>query len=102
MPKSKKERVLKIDIDDLFDQALVLGSSLVYLTKDSADTIVEELEKRDLLSSDKGKKLAADIRKGFMSRKDKLHATIKSKLKDVIDDLGIATKEDLKKLKKVK
>jgi len=100
MAKNKKDKVLKIDVGDLLDQALVLGSSLVYLTKDSADTIIEELEKRNLLSPEKGKKLTEDIKKSFSERKEKLNEKVKEKLKKVIDDLGIATKEDLEKMKK--
>jgi polyhydroxyalkanoate synthesis regulator phasin len=102
MAKNKKEKVLKIDVGDLLDQALVLGSSLVYLTKDSADAIIEELEKKDLLSPEKGRKLTEDIKKGFSQRKEKLNLRIKAKLKKVIDNLGIATKEDLEKLRKAK
>ncbi len=100
MPKNKSNKSLKIDVDNLLDQAMVLGSSLVYLAKDSGEAIVGELEKRELLSTDKGRKLARDIKDNFKSRKSKLHAKVKDALKKVIDDLGIATKEDLEKMKK--
>ena len=99
MQTKKSKRVIRIDVDDLIDQALVLGSSLVYLAKDSADGIISELEKRQLLSSKEGKKMAEDIRNNFTKRKNKLHSKIKESLRGVIDDLGIATKEDLKKIK---
>ena len=70
MQTKKSKRVIRIDVDDLIDQALVLGSSLVYLAKDSADGIISELEKRQLLSSKEGKKMAEDIRNNFTKRKD--------------------------------
>ena len=99
MQAKKSKRVIKIDVDDFVDQAMVLGSSLVYLAKDSADGILDELEKRQLLSSKEGRKLAEDIKNNFTKRKNKLHAKIKESLRGVIDDLGIATKEDLKKIR---
>lgn len=95
----KKSKNLKSDIKDLLDQAVIFGSSLVYLTKDSADIIIEELEKKELLSSKEGRKLADDIHDNFTKRKNELHAKVKKHLKEIIDDLGIATKEDLKKMK---
>lgn len=96
----KKTKKTTIDVGDMLDQAIVLGSSLVYLAKDGADTIVEELEKRELISSKEGKKLANDIKDNFEKRKGDLHAKVKKHLKSIIDDLGIATKEDLQKMKK--
>ena len=96
---AKKSHKLTIDFDDLLDQAMVLGSSLVYLAKDSADEIVNELEKRELLSNEKGRKMASDLKDQFSTRKDKLHSKVKAHLTKVIDELGIATKEDLKKMK---
>jgi len=95
----KKGKNVKIEVGDLLDQAIVLSSSLVYLAKDGADTIVEELEKRDLLSTKEGRKLADDIKGNFEKRKQVLHEKVKKHLKSIIDDLGIATKEDLKKIK---
>ena len=94
---AKKSHKLTIDFDDLLDQAMVLGSSLVYLAKDSANELVDELEKRDLLSTDEGRKMANDLKNEFSTRKEKLHAKVKKHLTKVIDELGIATKEDLKK-----
>jgi polyhydroxyalkanoate synthesis regulator phasin len=93
----KKTKKAAIDVGDMIDQAIVLGSSMVYLAKDGADMIVEELEKKELLSTKEGKKLADDIRGNFEDRKKSLHEKVKKHLKSIIDDLGIATKEDLKK-----
>jgi polyhydroxyalkanoate synthesis regulator phasin len=99
MKMAKKSHELTIDFDDLLDQAMVLGSSLVYLARDSADDIVTELEKRDLLSSDEGRKMANDLKDEFSTRKAKLQSKVKTHLTKIIDELGIATKEDLKKAK---
>ncbi|OGG05583.1 hypothetical protein A2872_00280 [Candidatus Gottesmanbacteria bacterium RIFCSPHIGHO2_01_FULL_42_12] len=94
MAKTKK---LTLNVDNLLDQALVLGSSLVYLAKDSSDELITLLEKHDLLSHGEGKKVAKDIKDRFHTRKLKLHETLKKELRGVIDDLGIVTKKDLKK-----
>lgn len=94
---AKKSHKLTIDFDDLLDQAMVLGSSLVYLAKDSANEIVSELERKDLLSTDEGRKMANDLKSEFSDRREKLQGKVKSHLRRVIDELGIATKEDLKK-----
>ncbi len=82
---------------DVLDQVMVLGSSMVYLAKDSSEEVIKELEKRDLLSSAEGKKMAKDIKDNFQQRKDKLYGSVMDIARKVIDDLGIATKEDLKK-----
>lgn len=95
----KKKKTTTIELGDMLDQAIVLGSSMVYLAKDGADMIVEELEKKELLSTKEGRKLADDIKDNFEKRKGDLHAKVKKHLKTIIDDLGIATKEDLQKMK---
>ncbi len=96
MAKTKK---LTLDVDNLLDQALVLGSSLVYLAKDSSDELITLLENHDILVRDEGKKVAKKMKGRFHSQKSKLKETLKKELKNVIDDLGIATRKDLKKSK---
>ena len=87
-------------VDGLVDQLMVFGSSLVYLAKDGAEEIIKELEKQNLLNSEEGQKAAKEIREKFTKRKDSLHKSVKSSVQSVIDELGIATKDDIDSLRK--
>jgi polyhydroxyalkanoate synthesis regulator phasin len=89
--KSKKKQ-------NLLDQFLVFGSSLVYLGRDSADELVKTLEENELLVTPEGKEMADDIQKDFKKRKKEVQKTVRKMLKSIVDEMGIATKEDLKKL----
>ena len=83
--------------DNFIDQLLVFGSGLVYLTKDSAEDIIKALEDNNLLNDEDGKKMANEIREKFASHKDALKNSLVGMLRDVVDEVGLATKDDLKK-----
>lgn len=91
------KKTVHLEVDDLVDQLMVLGSSMVYLAKDNADDIISELEKRGVLNSEEGKKAAIDLKEKFHEKKDKLYGGVMDQAKKVVDDLGIATKDDLKR-----
>lgn len=84
---------------DLLTRMIILGSSFVYLSKDLAEDIVDELEEHRVLAGDDGKQLADKIRGKVRDHKDNAKEKVKAELRDVINELGIATKDDLKDAK---
>lgn len=90
----------KKSTDSLLDRVVILGSSLVYLTKGATDDLVDMLEENKIISVKDGKEMAEKIRKEVKTRQQKVRKTVVKQLSKVIDELGIATKKDLEKLKK--
>lgn len=86
--------------DSLLNKLVILGSSFVYLTKDTAEDVIDVLEKNKVLSEKEGKQMAQNIRQEVKTRKDTVKKGVISELRSVINELGIATKEDLEKIKK--
>jgi polyhydroxyalkanoate synthesis regulator phasin len=93
-PKAKKTE------SNLLDRAFTLGSSLVYMGKDTVDDIVGTLEKRDLISKDEGKKLAKKMTLRLKAQKEKIRKKSTEQLTEILDELGFATKKDIQGLKK--
>lgn len=86
--------------ETLLNKAVVLGSSLVYLGKGIAEDVISEFEKRNLLAGKEGKELADKLRSDLMDKKDEVRTRVVKELHNIVNQLGIATKEDLKALKK--
>ena len=86
--------------ETLLNKAVILGSSLVYLGKGVAEDVISEFEKRNLLAGKEGKELADKLRSDLMDKKDEVKERVVKELRNIVDQLGIATKEDLKKMKK--
>lgn len=88
MPSTKKTRQAK----DLLDQIQTLGSSIVYLAKDTSDSVIADLEDNGFLTGDDGQELAKDIKNDYKKKKDRLYNNVIKHMRRVVDDLGIATK----------
>lgn len=98
--KQKKRVRIDLELSDVFDKMLVLGSAFTYLAKDLGDEFIEALEKHDILVGEEGRKTAQDIRRSISKRKEKVKNTITKELRKAVKEIGIATKEDLKKIKR--
>lgn len=83
----------KPDVKGLMDQIQTIGSSIVYLAKDTSDNVISELEKSGLLSEADGKEMATEIKGDLKKRKTKLYNRVMDHLGKVVDDLGIERKK---------
>lgn len=90
--KRKKEK-------SLVTKAVILGSSLIYLGRDVAGDVVTDLEKREILSGKEGKDMAEKMRKEIDERGEKIRKDVLKQLGKIVSEMGVATKDDIKKLK---
>lgn len=86
--------------DTLVDKVVLLGSSLAYLTKGATDELLDVLEKNNVVSTKEGKAAVEKVKAQLESRKNSVQKQVVKQLQAVVNQLGLATKEDLKKLAK--
>lgn len=87
--------------DTLLEKAVILGSSLAYLTKGATDELIDTLEKKKIISTKQGEEVVEKMKADIKTRQSRVEKVVVSELSKVIDQLGIATKKDLEALKKI-
>ncbi len=74
-----------------------IGAAAVF--KEKVEEEVKKLEKNGKLKTDDAKSFLESIEKKGKEEEERSKDKLKSLLKEVIDELGIATKDDIQKLK---
>lgn len=74
-----------------------LGAAVVF--KEKVEDEVKKLEDQGKLKTDDAKSFLESIEQKGKEEEEKSKEKLKSILKEVIDELGVATKDDLEKLK---
>jgi polyhydroxyalkanoate synthesis regulator phasin len=77
-----------------------LGGMLVL--KEKVEAEVKKLEEKGKLSREEGEKFLKDLQEKGKEGEDEFKKKIKEALKEAIEELGLATKADLEKLKQEK
>lgn len=78
---------------------LYTGIGAAALLKEKVEAEVKKLEDEGKLKTTDAKSFMESIEKKGKEEEDKIKEQLKSALKEVIDELGLATKADLEKLK---
>lgn len=74
-----------------------IGASVVM--KEKVEQEMKKLEETNKIKTDDAKSFLKSIEKKGQKEQERFKDEIKATLKEVIDELGLATKEDLEKLK---
>ncbi|MBN2895836.1 MAG: hypothetical protein JXK05_08125 [Campylobacterales bacterium] len=74
-----------------------LGGAVIL--KEKVETELGRLEEAGKLSKKEGEELLERLKTEGAAEEDRLKAKFKEALREVIDELGLATKEDIEKLK---
>lgn len=85
---------------EVLRKAALFGIGVFGMTKNKIESFVNKLVKEEQLTSEEGKKLVNDMVKEVKESRDNLDNTIRERLEEMVDDLGLATKKDLKDLEK--
>ncbi len=83
----------------MIDKLLYTGLGAAAVLKDKVESELETLEKKGKIKTDDAKSFLESIEKKGKEEDDKIKGEIKKALKEIIDELGLATKEDIEKLK---
>lgn len=105
MPKkiSKKKKTAKktpIKTKDMLLEALMLGFGLMDVTKEKVEEQIEKVRKDKNITKEAGKRAVEDLLKKLKIHKSRkeIENIIRTTVKKAVDELGLATKDDLKKL----
>ncbi len=90
--KNNKGEVLLKDL-------LYAGLGAASIMKDSIEEEVKKLEEKGKIKKDDAKSFLESLQKRGEEEDDRVKKLFKNTIKEVIDELGLATKEDIQKLK---
>lgn len=85
---------------EFIKRGLFLGIGLVAASREQVEKIVDDMVKKGEISSAESKELVNDLISKGEEEQNRLSKIVKGQIREVIDDLNIATKEDIKKLEK--
>lgn len=80
---------------------LQLGLGAAFLAKDKIESLLKEMEHRGEISREEIEKFVESAKTRAEREREELDARIQAKVKDVVKELGLATKEDIAELKKL-
>jgi polyhydroxyalkanoate synthesis regulator phasin len=78
---------------------LYTGIGAATLLKEKVESELNKLEEQGKIKRDDAKSFLESIEKKGKEEDEKMKARLKETLKEIIDELGLATKADLEKLK---
>jgi polyhydroxyalkanoate synthesis regulator phasin len=83
----------------MLKELLYTGMGAATVIKEKVEQEIKVLEEKGKIKTDDAKSFLDSIEKKGKEEEQKAKEQVKSILKEVIDELGIATKDDLEKLK---
>lgn len=83
----------------MLKEILYTGVGGVLLLKDRVEEELKKLQEHGKLSKEDGEKFLDNLKARGEEEEVKVKTEIKEALKEVIDEMGLATKEDIKALK---
>jgi polyhydroxyalkanoate synthesis regulator phasin len=84
----------------MFKDMLYLGLGSALLVKEKVENELNELKKKGKISEEEVKKVLQSANERGKEEEQKIKELLKDALKEVIDELELATKEDIKNLEK--
>lgn len=78
---------------------LSIGMGAAYLAKDKLEGFINELEERGEINKEEASKLFNQAKERAEKEKNELDERVRAKVKEVVSELGLATKADIEELK---
>ena len=85
---------------DILKKTILFGIGLGAITKEKAEDLAKDMQKKGYLNVKEGKKLVNDILAESLRTQRKVRDTITKEVKAAMNSSPFATKEDLKNLEK--
>jgi len=83
---------------DFMRKSFMVGLGALSISKEKAETIVDDLVKRGEVTSEEAKKLVNDLVKRGEEQKEELTSTIRREMERFRFDIGLATNKDIERL----
>lgn len=84
----------------MLKELLYTGMGAAALIKEKVEAELDDLQKKGKINTDDAKSFIASIEAKGKEEDERLKEKSKEMLKEIIDELGLATKEDIEALKK--
>jgi polyhydroxyalkanoate synthesis regulator phasin len=78
---------------------LSMGLGAAFLAKDKLGEVLQELEKRGEVSRDDAKNFLDEAKARAKKEEEAVTARVREEVRKVIEDMGLATKDDIAELK---
>jgi polyhydroxyalkanoate synthesis regulator phasin len=85
---------------DIIKKSLYLGLGVASVTKEHAESLVDELIEKGQLSKDEKSKAIKDIFDKIEKEEKEVQKKIQKVVKEVLDKVGVATQKDIENLQK--
>lgn len=85
---------------NVLKKTLTLGLGLAVVTKEQVENLVDELVKKGEVSTAESKNLVSEILQKGHEQQQELNSKIRTQIKELLNDLHLASKEDLEDLKR--
>lgn len=82
----------------LLEKSFLAGIGLLSMTREKAQQVIDELSCEGEVQKSEAKKWVDQLSDRGEEERDALRKLIRDELKKVMDEMGIATKEDIQKL----
>lgn len=86
----------------MFKEIIHTGFGVVYAIGEKVEEELKKLEEKGKIKTEDTKSFLKSLEEKGMEEEQKFKDNFKKMIKEVIDELGIATKEDIEKLKEDK
>ena len=83
----------------MFKELVYAGIGAAVIMKEKVEEEVKKLEDQGKIKTSDAKSFLESIEQKGQEEQDRFKEQMKSTLKEIIDELGLATKEDIEKLK---
>ncbi len=80
---------------------LYLGLGAAFMAKDRMDEIMKDIEEKSDISREEARQFVEDAKERAQKERAEWEKTIKDSVREVLDETGVATKDDIKKLEKL-
>lgn len=85
---------------DIVKKSILFGLGTYDLTREKVEEFVERLKKEDKITPEEGRKLVDDVWADLSKDAKQYEKKTRALIKDILDELGVATKSDIESLKK--
>lgn len=89
-----------MDVSELLKKSALLGLGIASLTKEKAEKIAKDLEKRGTLSSKDARRFARKLMEESKTQSGKLQKMVQSEVEKTLHMMGVATRKELEQLRR--
>jgi len=83
---------------NLFEKGFLVGIGLLSMTREKAQEVIDELSHEGELQKNEVKQWVDELSERGEEERQALRKLIREEMKKVMDEMGLATKEDIQKL----